>query len=320
MKSTSELHQLFETELKPELLELERIRKKILFRYVLMALIILLCFALITVFGEQFLISFFIGVITIVFAIVVIFKTWKIHKSYISDFKQNVVRKIIELINPEWKYESKNRIHQHDYKRSELFNQSVDRYKGDDLIKGVIEQTDFEFSELHTEYKTVIHKDGKREENWHTIFKGLFAHADFNKQIQGKTIVLPDTAEKLFGKWGQNLQKISGRGKLIKLENPEFEKEFVVYGSDQIESRYILTPRIMEAMLHIKNKYKRKVYFSFVGTRVYVAISFSKDLFEPRIFSSGVKFNDVEEMNEQFSIIHTIIHELNLNTRIWTKE
>lgn len=320
MKSIDELHHLYENEIKIGLLELESLRKTILFKYVLMVLMIILVFSILITFGNQYHFFVPIGIGLIILAIIMMILNWKKHKSYISVFKDKVVRKIVEMINPDWKYDSKGRIPQNEYKQSELFNQTVDRYQGDDLVTGTIDKTEFKFSELHTEYKTITHKDGKTEEHWHTIFKGLFAHADFNKEIKGKTIVLPDTAEKLFGKWGQNLQKMSGRGQLVKLENQEFEKEFVVYGSDQIESRYILTPTMMEAMLTIKKKYKRKMYFSFIGSRVYVAISFSKNLFEPRLFSSGVKFKDMEEMNDQFSIIQTLIHQLNLNTRIWTKD
>ncbi|HPF93146.1 MAG TPA: DUF3137 domain-containing protein, partial [Tenuifilaceae bacterium] len=171
-----------------------------------------------------------------------------------------------------------------------------------------------------TEYKTVTYdKDGKRKETWHTIFKGLFFHADFNKEIMGKTYIEPDTAERLLGKFGQSLQ-VSSKGKLVKLENPEFEKIFAVYGTDQTEARYILTPTIMEALVNIYKMYKRKMHLSFIGTRVYVAMSFSKNLFEPKIFSSGVKFKDVEFMYNLFMVNQTIVKELNLNTRIWTKE
>ncbi len=35
---------------------------------------------------------------------------------------------------------------------------------------------------------------------------------------------------------------------------------------------------------------------------------------------SGVNFKDTEEMYHLFGLNETIIHEMNLNTRIWTKE
>ena len=49
-------------------------------------------------------------------------------------------------------------------------------------------------------------------------------------------------------------------------------------------------------------------------------MSFDEDLFEPRIIRSGVRFEDMEQMNEQFKLMQVLIHEMNLNTRIWTKD
>ena len=49
---------------------------------------------------------------------------------------------------------------------------------------------------------------------------------------------------------GQKLQSFTtafSKRQLIKLEDPEFEKLFAVYGDDQIEARYILTPALMQA-------------------------------------------------------------------------
>ncbi len=61
------------------------------------------------------------------------------------------------------------------------------------------------------------------------------------------------------------------------------------------------------------------MYFSFIGERVYCGVDFNKGLFEPRIRKSGVNFDDIEEMYHLFGLIETIITEMNLNTRIWTK-
>lgn len=320
MKSSKELNNLYETRLKPTLQTLEEQRKSVLYKYLTFSLGIVLSIGASLLLIDYFPPIVFIAIVLILVFLFLIYNVSKEQKVYRSLFKQNVVREIVYLINPEWNYNSEGKISSMNYQSSGLFEQSWDRYKGDDMVTGEIEKVDFQFSELHTEYKTVTTHDGKRQEEWHTIFKGLFAHADFNKEINGRTLVLPDTAEKLFGKWGQNLQKDSSKGKLIKMENPEFEKLFVVYGSDQIESRYILTPTMMEAMVNIRKKYNKNMYFSFIGSRVYIAMSFSQDLFEPRLFRSGVRFEDMENMNQQFSLIEIIIHEMNLNSRIWTKD
>ncbi|MDX9768947.1 MAG: DUF3137 domain-containing protein [Tenuifilaceae bacterium] len=325
MIERNDLETLYNSELKDKLQGLEGIRKKVKRGQVFGILLLVLTFllfvpaaALLEGYNEALP---FISIAPLaIIGIVILVRTFKNKKIYRNRFKDEVVREIVKAIDPTWEYNHDQCITSSEYRSSDLFRQSVDRYRGDDLISGKIDKTDFRCSELHTEYKTVTtDKDGKRKETWHTIFKGLFFHADFNKEIKGKTYIEPDTAERLFGKFGQSLQ-MSSKGKLVKLENLEFEKIFAVFGTDQTEARYILTPTIMEALVNIYKKYKRKMHLSFIGSRVYVAISFNKNLFEPKVFSSGVKFKDIEFMYNLFEINQIIIQELNLNTRIWTKE
>lgn len=325
MISKEELQSLYDHDLKPKLTAIDNLRKSVIKRCLWGILFLILPIGLFipvsallegSFEGLPFILLAPLGIVAIVFFV----RAFNQKKKYVERFKNEVVREIVRAINPAWTYAPAQCIAPTEYVQSELFQHPYDRYRGDDLIQGAIEKTDFRCSELHTEYKTVTHdKDGKQQETWHTIFKGLFFHADFNKNIQGKTFVEPDTAERLFGKFGQKLQA-STKGRLVKLENPEFEKLFAVFSTDQIEARYILTPAIMEAMVRIHKQYKRKVSISFIGSRVYVAMSFNKNLFEPKIMGKGVNFNDVEFMFNLFVMNETIVHELNLNTRIWTKE
>lgn len=202
---------------------------------------------------------------------------------------------------------------------SKLGSDMVNKAIGDDYVSGKIDKTVFEFSELvaQHEYEDTDH-DGKKVKRVNNHFNGLFFLADFNKHIQGETFVLPDKAERLLGKFAQSLQK-STKGDLVKLENQEFEKYFAVFSTNQTEARYILTPTMMEGMVTIRKKIGANCYFSFIGERVYCGIEFNKALFEASIFHS-VSFADVEFMHSLFTIIETIITEMNLNTRIWTKE
>ena len=324
MKSIEELRALYENELKDKLRLLEKKRLKVRNKFIILIAVVIVAVACFIFASEQQGLSFlnYIGVLAIIGLIVLFVIANKAKGEYRKAFKENVVRAIVNLINTEWSYNPDGCISSEEYTRSKLFTKRYDRYKGDDLVTGAIDKTDFRISELHTEYKTETRDSkGNTKTTWHTIFKGLFAHLDFNKEIKGETLVLPDTAERLFGNFGKKLQSwTSGSRELIKMENREFEKLFVVYGTDQIEARYILTPAMMEAMIRIVEVYGKQVFFSFIGNRVFFAISIREDLFEPRIFSSGVKFEDIEKMNRHFGIIETLIQELNLNTRIWTKE
>lgn len=216
------------------------------------------------------------------------------HSNFCDAFKQQVVGEVVRSFNPGFRYDAKSCIRRSQFKTGNLFRNQIDRYNGEDHVAGRLGQTDFEFSELHVEYETTTGSDNDTNTSWHTIFKGLYFIADFNKDFRGHTVVLPDSLQCVFGLLGQSLQKLNlARGELIKLEDSEFENAFVVYGNDQVEARYILTPAMMRRMVELKRKVGGRVYFSFTGSQVHVAVPTSKNHFEPR-FTSLLNVGDIE--------------------------
>jgi len=238
-------------------------------------------------------------------------------RGYVLDFKSTVIEKIIHFIDENLSYSPKSCIPKSTFMLSRIFTTKPNRYKGDDLVSGRIGATRIRFSELKAEYESGSGKNRHR----HTVFRGIFFVGDFNKHFTGQTVVLPDTAEKLFGRLGQKLQSLNiFRGKLIKLEDPEFESQFAVYGSDQIEARYILSTSLMARITDFKKKTGKKIYLSFIGSMVFVAISYTRDLFEPRLFKTLLDFEPVRQYFEDLQLVIGIVDDLNLNTRIWSKE
>ncbi len=244
-------------------------------------------------------------------------------KRFKHEFKRKVIGGIVKFIDPSLEYTPTGFIQQGVYMQSTLFNMNPDRYRGEDLVRGRIDNTNIEFSEIHSEYKThTTDSKGRRQTQWHTIFKGLFLVADFNRNFHGTTVVLPDFAEKAFGFLGKMLQKfnIARSGQLIQLEDPEFEKLFVVYGSDQIEARYILTTSMMERLTQYHRKAKGmtggNIFVAFTGRKIFVALWCLKDLFEPRFFSKKDSFILIREHFEFLTLATGIVSELKLNAKI----
>lgn len=244
-------------------------------------------------------------------------KMGKIRRSIKVNYKEKVIREIVHFLSQDLTYSPTGLISQEEFQRSKIFLNSINRYNGDDFVAGKIGETFVRFSELHAEYYTT---NSKGQRTYHTIFKGIFFVADFNKHFIGETLVLPDTAERLFGKLGSFLQKMNiSRPELVKLEDPLFEKEFAVYGTDQVEARYILTPAMMSRIMDFKQK-TGKVNLSFLHSNVYIAIGVSKNLFEPPFFSSMLNFELVKEYFNYLVLCVEIVEDLDLNTRIWSKE
>ncbi|MCX5705507.1 MAG: DUF3137 domain-containing protein [Candidatus Omnitrophica bacterium] len=318
MKSAEEFAKFFETSLQVPLAELEQKRKQIVFN---------IWISLLVAFGVLSLLSIFIGsaaliIFPIAALIVFLIVRFGFTKNYVQEFKDKVIRSIVAFIDPSLNYRSDGFIPMDTFMSSEIFKVYPDRYNGDDFVSGIVGKTQVTFSELHAEYKTeTTDKDGHRQEYWHTIFKGLLVIADFNKNFEGKTVVLPDTAERLFGGFGKMLQSWNlMRGQLIQLEDPEFEKLFAVYGDNQVEARYILSTSLMKRIVDFKNKSGKQIYLSFVGSRIYVAISYSKSLFEPRVFKTLLDIRPAQEYFTDLELALGVVDDLNLNTRIWSKQ
>ncbi len=323
MKTLEELKEFYSTELLDDLQQLEAKRKQVMTNSLItvgvVAILALIVFAVVAAQGGGAVIGIFL---LIGAAVVGGFICTAIGKGYKADFKRQIIRKIVTFLEPGLTYYPQNCIDRSTFKTSSLFTHHIDRYRGEDLVQGSIGQTQVAFSEIHAEYQTTTRDSkGRTQTQWHTIFKGLFFVADFNKDFKSQTLVLPDTAEKLFGGFGKMLQSWNvARADLIKLEDPEFEREFVVYGSDPIEARYILSTSLMRRIVDFKNKTGTKIYLSFTGSNVYVALPITQNLFEPKYMASITDFAPILNYARDLALPVSIVDDLNLNTRIWSKE
>lgn len=313
----------FQTELMPVLLPLEERRKELLQKMGLacgVVIVAAIIIALIFVGQGGGFISLVIVAIIGIALVAIGFNVMT--SAYVRDFKNQVIGQIVHYVGPQLTYRPESGISIEQFRSSGIFCQRIDRYSYEDLVQGYVDKTDIAFCELHAEYKTETRNSkGNRQTHWHTLFKGLFFIADFNKHFHGNTYVLPDTAEKVLGRFGQMLQGFGkSHGELVKLEDPVFEREFAVYSDDQVEARYILSPALMRRMVEFRRKAGGNVYFSFGGGNVNIAISSKKDRFEPRIFKTVLDIELAREFMDALQSAVGIVDELNLNTRIWTKE
>ena len=320
MSSYPDFKEFYDTKLLPDLKILDKERKQVDRRVLIIGIIAFIIFVTVVKLVPSSIknLSAILQVTTVVLGIILISA---VSKNYRLNFKTKIITKITGFADESITYSPEGTVSQDEFINSGIFRQLCNSFKGEDHFHGKIGKTAIEFSEVVARHRTTSGTGSKSKEHYTTIFKGIFFVADFNKHFKTHTLVLPDTAEKLFGKIGQNLQSMSfDRGELIKLEDPEFEKEFCVYGDDQIEARYILSPALMQRIVEFKRKWNTKVYLSFKDSKVYIAIKLNKNLFETRLFKSIVDYTFIEE-NIRFLILLTgIVEDLNLNTRIWTKQ
>lgn len=275
---------------------------------------------------------FFIWLPLIAGALYSLIRFFRIQSAFRTNFKERVVRTIITRVYPDVHYEPQGSVTRQEFIASRLFLQSIDDFEGEDLIEGTIGRTRFRFSEVHArERQTRRDARGRTRHEWVTVFRGTFLLADFNKNFHGATFVLPDRAQRLLGAFGQSLQALdSRRGELVKLEDPEFERLFVVYSTDQVEARYILSTSLMQRILDYYRKADRTLHFAFVSSCLFIALSSTANELEPpSIFlvanmRSNPSIRDsilshIRSCTQYLDLTTGVVRELDLNERIWGK-
>ena len=319
MQSVSELTDFYYKTLYPKLQMLEKERAQVRSRVLLSSgFIALIALFILGMLLKNDVVSFdAIVILSFLSMGIISFVAKLLLQDYTKAFKQQIIKPLIHAIDANLNYLENNHLDQRKFEASTLFS-SPDRLSGNDHISGNIDGVPIEFSDIHAEKK---HKDSKGRTSWSTIFRGLYIVTDFPKNFHGTTLVLPDTAQKTFGDllggWFQS--HAIGRGELVKMDDPAFEKEFVVYANDQIEARYILSHTLMQKILQLKNKSQHNVYLSFKDNRLYIAIYYDKDLFEPTLFSSLLEYKVAIEYIKTLNMTLGLVEELKLNQKLWSK-
>ena len=312
MKSVSELTDFYYKTLFPTLEKLEKDRKNLSHRIIAIGVV----FTVVCVLIAYTLGNFYEFILFGYIALGGILYKFLVH-DYTHEFKMSVIKPLVHSIDASLLYSSKTHVSDYLFEHSELFSKP-DKLTGNDYVKGQIDGINIQFSDLHAQKKN---QNSKGKDTWSTIFQGLFIVADFNKHFSGDTIVLPDTAQSSFGDlighWMQSNNM--ARDELIKMDNPDFEKEFVVYSNDQIEARYILSHSLMSKLLNFRHKSQHPLYVSFKESQIYIAASYDKDLFEPSIFHSLLDYKVAIEYVKTLHLAIGVVEELKLNQKLWSK-
>lgn len=242
---------------------------------------------------------------------------------YRETYKTAVIPRLLSLIDPGLRYDPGSGISSGTFVSSELFSKPPDRYSSEDLIEGTHGKTSLRLAEVHAEDRqTTTDSKGRTRTRYVTIFKGLLLIADFNKHFQGRTFVFPDLAENLFGNFGRAFQKLGGRSEtgLIRLEDPEFENAFAVYSSDEIEARYLLSTSMMQRLLKLRERFGTEVRIGFKESSIFLSVPHRSGFLEAGLRTPATDGAQLRGMFDKLRLFLEIIDELDLNTRIWTKE
>lgn len=309
MKTEDELRSFYDSTLKPLLEPLEQYRVAKMKKIKKNLFIALGCISLI-VLGALTKIAFaiFISCIPLLLFVGFAFSTFNEMSDHLElHFKKDIFTQLLMFLFDKYEYIPQQRIAPAILEESMLFPYSVTLVDGNNFMRFKIGETSIMFCE--TTVSTYNFKEKVK-------FRGVFIDATFNKSFTSKTFVL----SKSYSSFLQNMRRqFFQNTQKVKLEDVEFENEFTVLSTDQVEARYILTPSFMQRILDYKKKAKKGIAFSFVKNRLYCAIPEYNDLFEPALIKP-YNFEFIKENYEPLKLYTGIVDDLHLNVRIWTKQ
>jgi hypothetical protein len=230
-------------------------------------------------------------------------------RRYNKRYKEAVLGNLPKRLLPGVRFVPGDGISYYDFARARLFSHEPSVYHSEDKIEGRVGKTDIRLSEVKADRKTLKLDGDGLGTKYIRIFHGLFLIADFHKHFRSSVRVLPE-------RWKH--RALPGE-QVIRMEDPDFEAEFVVYGTDQVDARYILSTSMLRRILDLCRRWAADVRLAFIDSCVFLTIAQNRDWFEPNIYRSARDPRQIRELAEQMALCLRLVEELNLNTRIWSK-
>lgn len=176
------------------------------------------------------------------------------------------------------------------------------QYNSEDLFSGEYKGVCINFSEIDLKKKS-----GKSTV---TVFKGLAVLlTQGTKRFRGHTIMIKDQGK--IGGWFK--QRVSGLRR-ADLVDPEFERMFDVFTTDQTEARYLINPLIIENLKALNDEYRGEgMLVAFYEDHFLILIGSNENHFEPAsIHTPATNEESVLALKREIGQILSIVDRLSL--------
>lgn len=219
-------------------------------------------------------------------------------RQYAKAYKDEILPKIARLFG-DLTYNSKGKIPMESMQPFRIVP-NHDRYDVDDYFSGAYRGVAIQFSEIDLKERR---KSGKNT-RYVTVFKGLAILIRLPREkFSGHTVMVGNSSA--FTQWFKKKSLGLNRADLV---DPEFEKQFDVYTNDQVESRYLIHPVMIEKIKAIRTAYGAQgVMAGYLRDSLLILMQSSKNHFEP----AGIEI-PATEPSTLVSMKHEVEQVLNL--------
>ena len=345
-----EFYQVYHREILPKLEVFERTRKT-KFSQCFLYEIIVLSVLTVLLMSSGYIRGLYYEIACGLLVLTLILIPYFMNKNFVKMLKDGCMKSLTKVFGDVVWEQGKDMIPSSDLKESELFGY-FNRRSTDDEFRGCYNDVNFVISETHLINQTGSGKNKRRA----TVFKGIVISFKFNKTIKNKTIITTkwDMNTSKTSKWMAFISLIPILGYIyfvpeksviiptiiilfvvvliaifgrnekqeklekVNLEDPVFGKNFNVYSSDEVESRYLITTAFMERFNNLNTAFgSRMAKCSFFEENIMFAITTYKNLFEiGNLFQRLDDPNRITRFFDEVASILTLVDYFKLDENI----
>lgn len=227
----------------------------------------------------------------------------KKQKEYILNFKELIIKKLIENFYDSVEYYPVKGMPERIYENTD-YNEYYNEYYSEDYFEGKIKNRYYiDMAEVLTEdVETETDSEGNTHTTRTTIFHGLFAKVTLEKSIMSELKIVQDKE----GRFNKNR---------LNMDSSEFEKYFDVITDNKIIAMQLLTADIMEEMIEFENKTNMKYDIVIKENEIYLRFH-CDSMFEPQVLRKGTVNKELLEkyfymLNFTYNLSNRLIELIN---------
>ncbi|WP_157501058.1 DUF3137 domain-containing protein [Lewinella sp. 4G2] len=296
-----ELRLYYNTTIRPELLRLEHLRKRLVRGIIISILAAIGVVTLFLVLDLGFLVLT-LGLPILFYLGTLYFRAEKFRQA----FKPAIVNLLLAFLNdtPNYQklsYDPNKAISQDRFEKSGLFRPTPDLYHAEDYVQGMVGEMAFEMGEA---YVREISAASNRME---IVFSGLFVHAIFGERTLGRIAVWPRDKLRSLKRVVDEYVMEKGRPADIEVMNPVFRDLFAVYAKPGTHVAGILTPPMQDAMVRFARSQPNDLFFAVDNQDLFIGVAHDYDLLEPSFWKSNLDFQLIRQFYTDLVLILSTI-------------
>ena len=229
-----------------------------------------------------------------------------------TQVKKKIFGKLVNYISPQFAYYENAHVGIAEFLDSLLFKAERYTLKGGDQIVGHYNGMPFQSSNLSVTFRPNFRNEKEGDD---VVFYGNYFVARSPKKFEHPIVIHPVKGFFSDLKDNEIATYLNRGGEKIRLEDPEFQKQFEVYCDDQITARYVLTPAFMQRLKKLNERHKGQVYIAINKYNIVIATNEGNALMRTDNSPTAMLFQKIDlgmvesvyrELIEQLQMLDTI--------------